>query len=528
MKKSINYVFRFEERFYDDVERVINNMKANDSEKNNMWLIAAYIYNRSNAEKTKPCQFMNISRKSLRKCVNMQENSVISDFIQELKNNDIIIINKRWKAQQFAKQYAVSINYKESLLNPLREMKSKIVKLTKGSFRAWGLISSEELIKYVNEQNVIFTQKDKEQNIYKEYEKNSIGYHEGKTETEKILHERMEKNFSFNNELIIDHINKSSNIYDEVEKLIRFVKATKNKTYSFSHGRSYLNGYSNGAKVYRDTFLYDDKKLIELMDVKSCFVLLTVILASLSNQVEKEEIKKLYKLIVDNDIYVILGAYINKDDYLRYGKEYRDVAKSSVIRWYFMNNQGKKSCGMNKDMNKVKQFFKNNFPTYYSFLTNYAEIKVPTGKIYRTKKKQEQKQQYEIKSCLAIDCQWLENKLIVNTLMKKYQDYKVITLHDSLWISEDQYSEDLVNDVKKEWNNIICKYIFTEKEKEEYDVKQDVEEYYKEANKENIIQWLKANGTKQDLIDVEDERYYDLYKIAYEYKFGMIKSTRDM
>ena len=46
--------------------------------------------------------------------------------------------------------------------------------------------------------------------------------------------------------------------------------------------------------------------------------------------------------------------------------------------------------------------------------------------------------------------------------------------------------------------------------------------------KQLIIEWLKKTGTKEDLELVEDERYYELYKIAFLYHLGKIKSTREM
>ena len=46
---------------------------------------------------------------------------------------------------------------------------------------------------------------------------------------------------------------------------------------------------------------------------------------------------------------------------------------------------------------------------------------------------------------------------------------------------------------------------------------------FKESTKYNIVEWLKVTGNKQDLIDVDKQDYFSLYKLAYDYNAGKIK-----
>lgn len=458
MKRKIK--FKFISWFYTDTKNVIQSITTSKTLMNNLWLAAAFIYVKSNERRDKPCEFKYLCFKDIKKHANNIDDSILKDFIGRLKQEKIITVNQSYSADKhYSKQYAVNLAYKEQMLDIFHVEEIVELRISKISFAEWELLTKEDMFNILNEQiqvkeENVFDELNKE-NPYEEYEKNSIGYHQGETETEKILHQRMINNFNFDIQKVREHIINGGNYYEEVNKLIKFVKSTKHKTYSSIHGRVYLNGYSNGSKEFRDTFKYDDNALVQLMDVKSCFVLLTVILAKMSKEVDKEQINILYHLITQNDIYQIICDKIYGHKAYFEPEKYRNSAKLAVLRWFFMSNEGKKKCGWSSQLFNIRNYFKYSFPTYYKWLVTYNEIKVDGKK----------------KSCLAIDCQWLENKLIINTLMKKFVNYKVVTLHDSLWISKDQYNAELKSEVEQYFYKYVQRLI-TDEEELRFDLEQ--------------------------------------------------------
>ena len=450
MKQNIK--FKFEGWFYRDVKEQIDLFTDKESIKNNLWLVVAYIYVSSNQKREKPCEFKYLCFNDIVGHANNVDKRLVSAFINVLKDKKIITVNDSYSADlHYAKQYAVSLRYKENLLDIFHSEEVVELNLSKNSFKSWELITKEDLFNILDLEIDSCYEGDKEvkENPYDEYEKNSIGYHEGETRTERVLHDRMIWNFSFNKDKIREHINKSSNQYEELNKLIKFVKSTKHKTYSSIHGRVYLNGYSNGSKEYRDTFMFDEQPLVEIMDVKSCFVLLTVLLAKLKNAVDDNELIRLYGIVTERDIYEEIGTGLT-----------RQQAKLAVLRWFFMSNAAKKRSGWSKDLLAVKNYFKTNFPKYYNWLVNYAEIEVGG------KKK---------KSCLAIDCEWLENKLVINTLMRNFAEHSVITLHDSLWIKKSEYSYTLRDQVLRFWKKLTDGIMFGDNNPKKDEMTKDVE-----------------------------------------------------
>lgn len=499
MKKLIK--FKFICWFYNDVKTVIESVSEKESIRNNLWLAAAFIYIKSNERRDKPCQFKYLCFKDIKKHANNVDDKLLGDFISELKDKKIITVNQSYSVDKhYSKQYAVSLKYKEQLLDLFHTEQIIELRISNNSFKEWQLLTKEQMFNILNEE-IITKEEDifdeLKENPYEEYEKNSFGYHQGESETEKILHQRMLTNFNFDKEKIREHINNSSKQYEQINKLSRFVKSTKHRTYSSIHGRVYLNGYSNGSKEFRDTFKYDDNALVQLMDVKSCFVLLTVILAKMSNKVDNVQIEQLYHTVTQDDIYQRLADLNNSIAFFE-PQKHRDIMKKNTLRWFFMSNEGKKKCGWSKELTSVKNYFKNCFPSYYKWLTTYKEITVDGKK----------------KNCLAIDCQWLQNYLIINTLMKKFINYKVITLHDSLWISKDQYSKELKNEVQQYFNRTVEGMLMSEQE-----LREQIEQVncWRDAMQfmstwtlsKDFIREIEARLPLQDRIRIQQQIYLD-------------------
>ena len=73
---------------------------------------------------------------------------------------------------------------------------------------------------------------------------------------------------------------------------------------------------------------------------------------------------------------------------------------------------------------------------------------------------QEVQDKNEKKSVLSVKCQWLENKLVMNGLFTEVLNLNVITKHDAIYITEDQYSEQLEEEMKNKWLEIANNEIY--------------------------------------------------------------------
>lgn len=216
----------------------------------------------------------------------------------------------------------------------------------------------------------------------------------------------------------------------------RITKSTSDKPVTFSHGRLYRNPYWHCLpKEYRQYCLYNKKeRIMEGFDVKNCFATLTLRL--LENKVPDTEYKK-FKRIVKTGIYEDIAATTVEYD--------RNDMKQPFCHWLFSNAKTKK-LPINKKFTIVRNYFKEEFPEIYNYLLTYPEVEV------------EENGRKIKKSKLSVDCQWIENELVLNTLAKWTEEkfnVEVVTLHDAICVKEDDYLKVNWYEVKRMWNEIM-------------------------------------------------------------------------
>lgn len=204
----------------------------------------------------------------------------------------------------------------------------------------------------------------------------------------------------------------------------------------FSHGRLYRNPFWHCLpKEFRHCCLYEKKyNILEGFDVKNCFA--TLLLKVIEGKVSEKEYEK-YKRIVRTGIYEDIAEMTTKWD--------RNDMKQPFCHWLFANNNTKK-LPVNERFIIVRNYFKNEFPEIYNLVTNYPEIEIDeNGKKIK-------------KSRLSVDCQWIENELVLNTLCKWTEEkfnVECWTLHDAICCKEDDFAKINWSEVKEMWYKIM-------------------------------------------------------------------------
>ena len=216
----------------------------------------------------------------------------------------------------------------------------------------------------------------------------------------------------------------------------RISKSTPDKPVTFSHGRLYRNPYWHCLpKDYRQYCLYNNKeKIMEGFDVKNCFATLTLKL--LEGNVSAEEYKR-FKRTVKTGIYEDIAAQTIEYD--------RNDMKKPFCHWLFSNAKTKK-LPVNRKFTIVRNYFKEEFPEIFNYLLTYPEVEV------------EENGRKTKKSKLSVDCQWIENELVLNTLAKWTEEkfnVEVVTLHDAICVKEDDYLKVNWTEVKRMWYEIM-------------------------------------------------------------------------
>ena len=251
-------------------------------------------------------------------------------------------------------------------------------------------------------------------------------------EWEEIISKRMSK-ITVNLSSLYQH---QGNDFKKLYWVGRIIKSTPDKDVIFSHGRLYRNPYWHCLpKEFRQYCVYDnEEKMMEVFDVKNCFATLTLKL--LEGNVPDDEYDR-FKRTVKTGIYEDIAAQTVEYD--------RNDMKKPFCHWLFSNSKTKK-LPINQKFTIVRNYFKNEFPNIFNFLLNYPEVEVEeNGKKVK-------------KSKLSVDCQWIENKLVLNTLAKWVEEkfnVEVVTLHDAICVKENDFLKVDPNEVKRMWYNIM-------------------------------------------------------------------------
>lgn len=294
----------------------------------------------------------------------------------------------------------------------------------------------------------------------------------------------------------------------------------------FIHGRIYQNGWTNLCKEFRKTVKYKGQLMDELFDVRNCYVQFTAAKLEECGQVNETELKEFCDLAYSGQFYQFLAEDTKFD---------RNDMKQPWMHYLFSNN-GTKKKGIEQQKlfvdgvakkkyddeyiekwNIVKNKMLEHFPSIHKYLYSYQQVEVEGRK----------------KSRLSVDLQWIENKYVLNCLMKRLEEkgkiIEPISLHDGIYLTEEQVTKELRDFVQECWKAILNKYIRKVEVKDEVKptvvVAQPVN-----SEREQIRNWLVETDTSKKHMKQfdEDSNLYDLYKIAWEYGTGQIKSTREI
>lgn len=251
-------------------------------------------------------------------------------------------------------------------------------------------------------------------------------------EYEKKLSQRMKR-------ISVDITKLNQCVGNDLKKLYwisRIIHYKGDDEVKFSHGRLYRNPYWHCfPKEYRHCCIYDKKDdIVEGFDVKNCFA--TLLLKVIEGKISNQEYEK-YKRIVRTGIYEDIAEMTLEYD--------RNDMKQPFCHWLFANNTTKK-LALNDRFTIIRNYFKNEFPQIYNLVTNYPEIDVEeNGKIIK-------------KSKLSVDCQWIENELVLNTLCKWTEEkfnVECWTLHDAICCKSKDYIKINWPEVKGYWCTIM-------------------------------------------------------------------------
>lgn len=228
----------------------------------------------------------------------------------------------------------------------------------------------------------------------------------------------------------------------------------------FIHGRIYQNGWTNLSKEYRGTVKYKGVELEEVFDVPNCYV--QFLATNLQNdEAVSWQDKKLFCY------YAYTGQFYN---HLTEGTEYTKEDIKPIWMHFLFCSSGTKKRGLSgqrmfedgqvKQMfdleyiakfNLIKNKMKKQFPAIYNYLISYPQIEFDERKV----------------SKLSVDLQWRENQKVLNLLMKGLEEKGVlvepIPLHDGIYVTKEQVTEQLKEKIKTVWNRIINKQYRTNK-----------------------------------------------------------------
>ena len=216
----------------------------------------------------------------------------------------------------------------------------------------------------------------------------------------------------------------------------------------FIHGRIYQNGWTNLSKEYRGTVKLNGQQLVEVFDVRNCYVQFTAAKLEESGLVDSVELKDFCDRAYSGKFYQFLAE----------GTEYdREEMKQPWMHFLFCSAGTKKrglaaqkkeyEQGYIAKWNVVKEKMKTSYPSIYKFLLSYPQIEIEDRKV----------------SKLSVDLQWIENKYVLNGLMKCLEDKKKInepiSLHDGIYLTKDQATEQVQQFFEGCWKIILNKHV---------------------------------------------------------------------
>lgn len=334
------------------------------------------------------------------------------------------------------------------------EVKIDGLKMSYKTLKEWNLNTYPELLQtaysIVDEtyQTIGKKRKKPKVNHYEGIEEKFDGFHFGLTENEKLVIERY-KTLKVDEQNLIKRIqamkfDRTDIQLEKIDELCQVLKTLQQREITFSHGRLYYPMFTKLNKDWRDVLTLNGKHLKQLFDIPTCHSTKSLILYSKSRYRNEVEVKQLYEIIIYGDIYTWIGMKIGWKDI---DEQKREELKEFFNRWLFLAESGRRK--MNGITKQIDRKMKQLFPSFWCFISDQQEITIvdEDGK---------QKQ----KSTLAVKCEWLENKMLVNGLFNEVKHLDTITLHDAIFIAEDQYSDQLAKELKEKWDIMVSVEIF--------------------------------------------------------------------
>lgn len=231
----------------------------------------------------------------------------------------------------------------------------------------------------------------------------------------------------------------------------------------FIHGRIYLNGWTNIDKDLRYTVLYKGLPMAEAFDVKNCYVQFTAAKLEEIEGIEKSELDHFCDLAYSGKFYQFLaeGTEYTRDDMKKPWMHYLFSSNGTKIKGIlnqreFVNGKSvkKHSLVYVAKWNTVRWKMETFFPSIHKFLSHYKQIKVDGRNV----------------SKLSVELQWIENQYVLNMLMKMMEEKGLIKdpipLHDAIYLSSDQVTDDLKFKIDTVWKRILEKHIRKQPEDE--------------------------------------------------------------
>lgn len=184
---------------------------------------------------------------------------------------------------------------------------------------------------------------------------------------------------------------------------------------SESFGRIYMP-FQYMDKIYRSALIYNNMHLIEIFDMKCCFIQLAAMLFKKDTNLNIDANKII--ALAQTDIYQEIAnkEHISRED-----------AKNTLMEFMFENSQTR----LNKNKiihNHIVNYFLNEHYNFYNWLNNYKTKTI----IIDNKPK-----------CISLlnrACTQLEAnlmfELVIPYVKKTYPNYKFFSLHDGIWTTD--------------------------------------------------------------------------------------------
>ena len=455
------------EIFFDDKDK---NKVLTQKMKNDLILAAYYIYDKCRKNKY---HFVRVYMKAIKRRSNMLPEKYIRKLIYHISNVKMSVIKKDngtvffWvnqnnetkkiydkETREMKEKNVVVRDFKFTNFEYCKKNEVKIngLKMVYNTMKDWKLLTYPELLQtaysVVDGTYQTIGRKKVKVNHYEGVEEKFIGFHKELTKNEKAVVNRY-KSLIVEEKSLIERV--MNNKYDkeninmeDLKEVCEVLKTLQNREFTFSHGRLYYPMWTKLKKEWRDVITLGGKHLKQLFDIPTCHSTKSLILYSKSEYRNEVELVQLYDLIMHKDVYCQIAKKCGEKDI---DGDIRDQYKELFNTWLFLCEGSR--AGLRGKLKQIDKLIKKEYPSFHQFITSQNNIIVVN----------EEGKQIQ-KNVLSVKCQWLENKMLINGLFNQVAHLNTITLHDAIYITEEQYNEMLKEDLYNKWSEMVKKEIF--------------------------------------------------------------------